>query len=58
MGSEDARLDLATMPQYRARAEGFGTALGRAAPDMVILGLWSAVMLMLAFAKFLKYDVR
>ncbi len=57
-GTDDARLDLSTMPAYRARAESFAAALGRAAPDMVILGFWSAVMLMLAFWKFLRYDVR
>jgi ABC-type transport system involved in multi-copper enzyme maturation permease subunit len=57
-GSEEARLDLTTMPQYSARAESMGVAAGRAAPDLVILGLWSAVTLMLAFWKFLRYDVR
>ncbi|MBI3983444.1 MAG: hypothetical protein HY337_11075 [Gemmatimonadetes bacterium] len=46
------------MPQYSARAESMGVAAGRAAPDLVILGLWSAVTLMLAFWKFLRYDVR
>jgi ABC-type transport system involved in multi-copper enzyme maturation permease subunit len=57
-GSDEARLDLATMPAYTPRAESLGVALGRAAPDLVILGLWSAVTLMLAFWKFLRYDVR
>ena len=57
-GSEEARLDLTTMPQYTVRAEGLGVALGRAAPDLVILGLWSAATLMLAFWRFLTYDVR
>ena len=56
--NDDARLDLSTMPTYRPRTEAFASALGRAAPDMVILGLWSAVMMMLAFWKFLRYDVR
>ncbi len=56
--NEDTRLDLSTMPQYRPRAEALGAALGRAAPDLVILGLWSTVMLLLAFWKFLRYDVR
>ncbi len=56
--TEDARLDLSTMPSYRPRTESLTAALGRAAPDLVILGLWSAIMLMLAFWKFLRYDVR
>jgi len=56
--NEDTRLDLSTMPQYRPRPEALGAALGRAAPDLMILGLWSAVMLMLAFWKFMRYDVR
>lgn len=56
--NDDTRLDLATMPAYRAHQESLAGALGRAAPDLVILGLWSTVMLMLAFWKFLRYDVR
>jgi len=55
---DDARLDLSTMPSYQPRREALSGAVGRAAPDMVILGLWSAVMLMLAFWKFQAYDVR
>jgi ABC-type transport system involved in multi-copper enzyme maturation permease subunit len=58
LGTDDARLDLTSLPAYQARGETFAAALGRAAPDLVILGLWSATMLMLAFWKFLKYDVR
>ncbi|HXV87287.1 MAG TPA: ABC transporter permease subunit [Gemmatimonadales bacterium] len=57
-GSEDTRLDLTTLPQFTARAESLGVALGRAAPDLVILGVWSAVTLLLAFWRFLRYDVR
>jgi len=56
--SEDTRLDLASMPAFSARPESFLFAVGRAAPDLVIMGLWAAGALLLAFAKFLKYDVR
>ena len=56
--SADTRLDLSTLPQFAPQAESFAAALGRAAPDLVILGLWAAGALLLAFAKFLKYDVR
>ena len=55
---DDTRLDLGSMPNYQPRAESLASALGRAAPDLVILGMWSTVMLMLAFWKFLRYDVR
>jgi len=56
--SEDARLDLASLPAFSARPESFLSAMGRAAPDLVIIGLWAAGALLLAFAKFLRYDVR
>ena len=56
--SEDARLDLADLPAFASRPESFVSAAGRAAPDLVILGFWAAGALLLAFAKFLKYDVR
>lgn len=56
--SEDARLDLASLPAFASRPESLAAAAGRAAPDLVILGLWAAGALLLAFAKFLKYDVR
>ena len=56
--SEDARLDLADLPAFASRPESFAAAAGRAAPDLVILGFWAAGALLLAFAKFLKYDVR
>jgi hypothetical protein len=56
--SADTRLDLSTLPQFRPQQESFLAAIGRAAPDLVILGLWAAGALLLAFAKFLRYDVR
>jgi hypothetical protein len=56
--SEDARLDLSSLPVFASRPESFAAAAGRAAPDLVILGFWAAGALLLAFAKFLKYDVR
>jgi hypothetical protein len=56
--SADTRLDLSTLPQFTPQTESFVGALGRAAPDLVILGLWATGALLLAFAKFLKYDVR
>jgi ABC-2 type transport system permease protein len=56
--SEDARLDIASVPAFSARSESFLSAMGRAAPDLVIMGLWAAGALLLAFAKFLRYDVR
>lgn len=56
--SDDARLDIASVPAFTARPEAFVSALGRAAPDLVIMGFWAAGALLLAFAKFLRYDVR
>jgi ABC-type transport system involved in multi-copper enzyme maturation permease subunit len=56
--SEEAKLDLSSMPAFKPAPEPLAAAMGRAAPDLVILGLWSVAMLMLAFWKFLKYDVR
>jgi len=56
--SEETRLDIASVPVFSARPESFLSAMGRAAPDLVIMGFWAAGALLLAFAKFLKYDVR
>jgi len=56
--SDDARLDIASVPSFTSRPESFLSALGRAAPDLVIMGFWAAGALLMAFAKFLKYDVR
>jgi len=56
--SDDARLDIASVPSFTVRPESFLSALGRAAPDLVIMGFWAAGALLLAFSKFLKYDVR
>jgi ABC-type transport system involved in multi-copper enzyme maturation permease subunit len=56
--SEDTHLDLAAMPTFSARPESFAAALGRAAPDLVVMALWAAAALLLAFWKFLRYDVR
>jgi ABC-type transport system involved in multi-copper enzyme maturation permease subunit len=55
---DDSRLDLASMPQFRAQPESYASALGRAAPDLVIMALWAAGALLVAFARFMKYDVR
>ncbi len=55
---DESRLDLASMPQFRARPESYASALGRAAPDLAIMALWAAGALLVAFARFLKYDVR
>ena len=56
--SEETRLDIASVPVFSARPESFISAMGRAAPDLVIMGFWAAGALLLAFAKFLRYDVR
>jgi hypothetical protein len=55
---DDSRLDLSSLPQFRARPDSYGAALGRAAPDLVIMALWAAASLLVAFARFLRYDVR
>ncbi len=57
-GSEEAHLDLASLPRFAPRPESFAAALGRAAPDLVIMALWACGGLLLAFARFMKYDVR
>jgi ABC-type transport system involved in multi-copper enzyme maturation permease subunit len=57
-GTEDARLDLASLPRFTPRPESFAAALGRAAPDLVIMGMWACAGLLLAVARFMKYDVR
>ena len=56
--TEDTRLDLSALPQLSSQPESFGRALARAAPDLVIMALWAAAALLLAFARFMKYDVR
>ena len=43
---------------FTARPESMLSALGRAAPDLVIMGFWAVGALLLAFARFLRYDVR
>jgi ABC-type transport system involved in multi-copper enzyme maturation permease subunit len=57
-GSEESRLDLAALPRFASRPESFASELGRATPDLVILALWAAAGLLLAFSRFMKYDVR
>jgi len=57
-GTEESRLDLAALPRFAARPESFASELGRATPDLVILALWAAAGLLLAFSRFMKYDVR
>jgi ABC-type transport system involved in multi-copper enzyme maturation permease subunit len=56
--AEQARLDLAGFPTFAPRREGLGQALGRIAPDLLVLGLYTTVALLLAFGRFLRYDVR
>jgi ABC-2 type transport system permease protein len=55
---DESRLDMSSMPQFRARPETYGSALGRAVPDLLLMGLWAAGALLAAFARFLRYDVR
>ena len=52
------RMELGDFPRFTARPESLGKSLQRAAPDLLILGLYAAVALMLAFANFMRYDVR
>ena len=56
--AEQTRLDLSGFPSFGPRREGLGEALGRTAPDLVVLALYAAVAFLLAFSRFLKYDVR
>jgi ABC-2 type transport system permease protein len=56
--TEDTRLDLDAMPAFGARPESFASALGRATPDLFVLALWASAALLLAFARFMRYDVR
>jgi hypothetical protein len=55
---EQTRLDLNGFPTFGPRREGWGDALARTAPDLVVLALYAAVAFLLAFSRFLKYDVR
>lgn len=55
---EDTRLDLTGFPAFAPQRAAMGDVLARSAPDLVILALYAAIAFMLAFAKFLKYDVR
>jgi ABC-type transport system involved in multi-copper enzyme maturation permease subunit len=55
---DETTLDLTAMPQFTPRRESAVAALGRAAPDLAVMAVWAAVALMLAFARFMKYDVR
>jgi hypothetical protein len=57
-GSEESRLDLTALPRFASRPESFASELGRATPDLVILAVWAAAGLLLAFSRFMKYDVR
>ena len=56
--AEQTRLDLSGFPAFAARPEGLGNALARTAPDLVVLALYSTIAFLLAFSRFLKYDVR
>jgi ABC-2 type transport system permease protein len=57
-GTDEARLDLSALPKFTPRPDSFLGALGRATPDLVIMALWAVVGLLLAFGRFMKYDVR
>lgn len=52
------KVELGDFPKFNARSESLGRSLQRAAPDLVILSLYAAIALMLAFANFMRYDVR
>lgn len=54
----EGALELGAMPKFSPRPESFVGALGRAAPDLVIMAVWAAAALMLSFGRFMKYDVR
>jgi ABC-type transport system involved in multi-copper enzyme maturation permease subunit len=56
--AEQTRLDLSGFPAFTPRREGLGEALARTAPDLVVLGCYAALAFLLAFARFLRYDVR
>ena len=54
----ESSLELSAMPRFNSRPESFAGALGRAAPDLVIMALWAVVALLGAFGRFMTYDVR
>jgi len=56
--AEQTRLDLSGFPAFTPRREGLGDALARTTPDLVVLALYSTIAFLLAFSRFLKYDVR
>jgi ABC-type transport system involved in multi-copper enzyme maturation permease subunit len=55
---EQTRLDLGGFPSFGPRREAWSEALARTVPDLVVLALYAAVAFLLAFSRFLKYDVR
>lgn len=55
---EQSRLDLSGFPSFGPRREAWAEALARTVPDLVVLALYAAVAFLLAFSRFLKYDVR
>lgn len=55
---DPARLDLTGFPAFAPRREGLGESLARTTPDLVVLALYSTIAFLLAFSRFLKYDVR
>jgi ABC-type transport system involved in multi-copper enzyme maturation permease subunit len=55
---DETALDLSAMPQFTPQRESVAAAFARAAPDLVVMALWAALALLVAFARFMKYDVR
>lgn len=56
--SPNGRLELGDFPKFTASVVPFGTVVGRAAPDLVILAAYAVVAFFFAFARFMKYDAR
>ncbi|MEW6755381.1 MAG: ABC transporter permease [Candidatus Latescibacterota bacterium] len=54
----NARLDVGDCPQYRYEAMGLGDRLGANVVDMLVMGVWNLVFLLLAYVSLMRYDVR
>jgi ABC-type transport system involved in multi-copper enzyme maturation permease subunit len=55
---DQAKVNLADMPQYKNEPEALGKSLGRTLPDIGLMAVLIIVFFAGAYVSFLKYDIR
>jgi ABC-type transport system involved in multi-copper enzyme maturation permease subunit len=58
MKAGEVAIDYEEIPKFEDRLIGVSEALASAAPDVLLLGLWSVVSFLAAYVAFLRCDIR